>query len=753
VLVGIREKYADENFPFLTERLDGSSRHPVAIPCTYLVTQDFLPFFQTDVSFHRILDCNTRFAALFGFESRTELISAFAAEDVLFFFAARETLLERFENGFLDRFEVLFRRKDASSFWGEMCAVVAPDGKSIGGVVRDVTERKKNELSLKEQLCSLSMLTEIVADLMAELDSDSLLQKVLRYATSSMNTVHGSISFVDFATGERYVRWAQGPILSAFKGVRIPFGMGLGGEVVAVGKRRIVKDYKNYGNRLPHHDFDCISTSVGVPLRWKEQVFGYLSVYYEGEPREIEDARLEHLDQFAFLASMALHNARLYEDAQREIADRRRLEEELREATLEARRANEAKSDFLARMSHEIRTPLNVLTGVSDLLLERTIDPELRENLSMIAQAGKFLTEMVNDILDFSKIEAGMIEVERVQFSLSTMLGEAAPMFVFHAERSGIDFRLSADPTLPDIFLGDPLRIKQILFNLLGNAVKFTPSGFVRLSVNGEQLSDACFGIRFTVSDTGVGMRPEVLERIFEPYRQGEISVARRFGGSGLGLAISRKLAELMGGALSVESAFGRGSSFTLSLPLEVARTPSDTRDETEEPGAVLPEKLSILVADDNAVNRTLLSKLISLPGWSVAMVADGREALENARKNAPDVIIMDLEMPRMDGCTAVKSIREHEAFSGKRSFILGLTGYTRSESIQRCIEAGMDDCLAKPARKHALLASIAAHFANGERPGGLEREKEDVKRSPEEENDGAESLTGSFLGEENARA
>ena len=671
-----------------------------------------------------MIDCNAKFAVLFGFESKEELIRAFESENVLFPFAARETLLERFENGFLDRFEVLFRRKDASSFWGEVTAVVDPDGKSIGGLLLDVTERKKSELSLKEQYSSLSMLAEIAADLMAELDTDSLLQKVLRYATSSMNTEHGSISFVDFTTKERYVRWAQGPILSAFKGVRIPFGMGLGSEVVAAGKRRIVKDYKNYGNRLPHRDFDSIATSVGVPLRWKDEVFGYLSVYYEGEPREIEDARLEHLDQFAFLASMALYNARLYEDAQREIADRRRLEEELREATLEARRANEAKSDFLARMSHEIRTPLNVLTGVSDLLLERTIDPDLRENLSMIAQAGKFLTEMVNDILDFSKIEAGMIEVERIQFSLSAMLGEVAPMFVFHAERSGIEFRLSADPTLPDVFIGDPLRIKQILFNLLGNAVKFTPSGFVRLSVTGGQLAEACFPICFTVSDTGVGMMPEVLERIFEPYRQGEISVARRFGGSGLGLAISRKLAELMGGALSVESALGRGSSFTLSLPLEVARTPAETQDETEEPGAALPEKLSILVADDNAVNRTLLSKLISLPGWSVAMAADGREALEIARRNAPDVIIMDLEMPHMDGCTAAKCIREHEAFSGKYSFILGLTGYTRSESIQRCIDAGMDDCLAKPARKHALLARIAAHFADGDRPDGFDEEK-----------------------------
>lgn len=706
--------HADENSPFSSGHLKRTTPRPIAISWHNLSTQEYYPFFMTDASFRRLLECNPLFARLFGVEG-SEAFGSMPAAEVLFPSAAlRETILERFEKGFLDRFEAPFRRKDSSSFWGELSAIVSPDGSCICGILRDVTERKTNELWLKEQNSSLSMLAEISADLMAELDTDSLLQKVLRYATSAMNTEHGSISFVDFTTKERYVRWSQGPILSSFQGIRIPLGMGLGGEVIAAGKRKIVKDYRNFSNRLPDHDFDCIGTTVGVPLRWKDEVFGYLSIYYEGEPREIEDARLEHLDQFAFLASLALHNARLYEDAQLEIAERRRLEEELRKATLEAQRANEAKSDFLARMSHEIRTPLNILTGVSDLLLEREVDSELRENLSMISQAGKFLTEMVNDILDFSKIEAGMIEVERMPFSLSALLGDIAPMFVFHAERSGIAFRVSADPTLPDVFTGDSLRLKQILFNLLGNAMKFTKRGFVRLAVTGVPLGEFSYEIRFTVSDTGVGMMPDVLDSIFEPYHQGELSVARRFGGSGLGLPISRKLAELMGGVLSVESALGRGSDFTLSLPLEVARTPSDSKGTMEEEGTALPEKLSILVADDNTVNRTLLSKLLSLPGWTVLMAADGQEALEIVRKDAPDVIILDLEMPRMDGCAAAKAIRKHEVESGKRSFILGLTGYTRSESAPLCADAGMDDCLTKPARKFTLLAGIANYFSSG---------------------------------------
>jgi len=191
---------------------------------------------------------------------------------------------------------------------------------------------------------------------------------------------------------------------------------------------------------------------------------------------------------------------------------------------------------------------------VSDLLLEREGDFELRENLSMISQAGKFLTEMVNDILDFSKIEAGMIKVERMPFPMSTLLGDIAPMFVFHAERNGIDFRVSAEPTLPDVFMGDPLRLKQILFNLLGNAIKFTKKGSVRLAVTAVPLKEFVYELRFSVSDTGMGMMPDILDSIFEPYHQGELSVARRFGGSGLGLPISRKLAELMGGILSVES-------------------------------------------------------------------------------------------------------------------------------------------------------------------------------------------------------
>lgn len=722
-MVRIHGMHADEDSPLFSGCSKGKEPRPFGVTCRNLITQEYYPFFKTDVSFRRLLECNPLFAQLFGVEGSEAFENTSTAEVLFPPPALRRTILERFEKGFLDRFEALFRRKDSSSFWGELSAVVSPDGSCIGGIVRDVTERKKNELWLKERNSSLSMLAEIGADLMAELDTDSLLQKVLRYATSAMNTEHGSISFVDFDTKERYVRWSQGPILSAFQGVRIPFGMGLGGEVVSAGKRRIVHDYRNYGNRLPHHDFDCIATAVGVPLRWKDEVFGYLSIYYEGEPREIEDARLEHLDQFAFLASLALYNARLYEEAQLEIAERRRLEEELRKATLEAQRANAAKSDFLARMSHEIRTPLNILTGVSDLLLEREGDFELRENLSMISQAGKFLTEMVNDILDFSKIEAGMIKVERMPFSMSTLLGDIAPMFVFHAERNGIDFRVSAEPTLPDVFKGDPLRLKQILFNLLGNAIKFTKKGSVRLAVTAVPLKEFVYELRFSVSDTGMGMMPDILDSIFEPYHQGELSVARRFGGSGLGLPISRKLAELMGGVLSVESVLGRGSTFTLSLPMEVARTPSDSRGEFEEEGTALPEKLSILVADDNSVNRTLLSKLLSLPGWTIAMAADGQEALEIARRDAPDVIILDLEMPRMDGCAAAKAIREHEALSGRRSFILGLTGYTRSECVRRCTDAGMDDCFAKPARKYALLASIAKHFSPGAGWNPLEEE------------------------------
>jgi len=579
-------------------------------------------------------------------------------------------------------------------------------------IVYDAAGCRKKKLLLSERNASLAMLSEIAADLMSDLETETLLQKVLRYATSSMNTEHGSISFIDFSAKDRYVRWAQGPILQGYIGVRIPFGMGLGSAVIAAGERRIVKNYQQYENRLPYEDFDGISTVVGIPLRWRDEVFGYLSVYYEGEPRELEEAKLKHLDQFAFLASLALHNATLYEEAQRELKERRRLEEELRMATQEAERANAAKSDFLARMSHEIRTPLNVLTGMSDLLLQRYGDCELREDLVTIAQTGRFLAEMVNDILDFSRIEAGRVDIEHIPFSLADLTGELSSVFGFHAKQSGILFRSTTAPLLFDLFLGDPLRIKQILFNLLGNAVKFTLRGEVALSVKGSPLPDGRFRLLFTVSDTGKGMRPEELEEIFEPYRQGSGSVPRRFGGSGLGLPISRKLAELMGGSLSVESVPGKGSSFTLDIPLQIARS-SVEGVEAVNGQATLPEELSILVVDDNIMNRTLLSRLLALPGWSVLLADDGEKAVEIADRNSPDVVILDLEMPKLDGLAAARAIRGGESASGKRAFILGLTGYAPSEVLPLCIEAGMDDCLGKPARKQAILASIAKHFSS----------------------------------------
>ncbi len=372
-----------------------------------------------------------------------------------------------------------------------------------------------------------------------------------------------------------------------------------------------------------------------------------------------------------------------------------------------AEEANRAKGDFLARMSHEIRTPINAVMGMSHLCLRTSVSDTQRHYLSTIHTAAGNLLHLVNDILDFSKIEANKLAVESTAFSLERVLTNLENIFRFRAEEKGVDFSLERDPNLPLYVYGDPLRLQQVLTNLLGNAVKFTAKGSVRLRVcraASEEGGDAA-RMAFSVSDTGTGITKEHLDDIFQPFTQAEGSISRLFGGTGLGLAISRHLAELMGGELTVRSVPGQGSTFCCLLPLKPAEAPPECA--IAEGAARFPEA-KVLLVEDNDINREIALAMLEECGVHADVACNGREAVEAVRKNAYHLVFMDIQMPIMDGLEAARRIRA-AGFPPDALPIVAMTAHALHGDREISLEAGMNEHITKPLQIEDVIVALRA--------------------------------------------
>lgn len=378
---------------------------------------------------------------------------------------------------------------------------------------------------------------------------------------------------------------------------------------------------------------------------------------------------------------------------------------EIRRLMLEARQSEEAKSLFLANMSHEMRTPLNGILGMTELALESEPDPEQRSFLETIHSSARTLLQIVNDVLDLSRIEKGGIRLEPHPFSIRAMVSELVQLFEPQARRKGLLLKADVEDAVPDAVLGDEARIRQVLANLLGNAVKFTQAGWVRL----EAAPDREDRIRFSVADSGPGIPEEKQKSIFQAFVQGDGSSTRQYGGSGLGLTICDRLAGLMGGEIHLESQPGTGAVFSFIVPL-----PEAPEGEKQASGAgrgqVGIRGLSILVAEDNEVNRLALERLLKRDGHFLRFAANGKEAAEEARIGRFDAILMDVRMPVVDGLEATRHIRQAEAAERRdRVPIIGLAERASPEEARRCLEAGMDDCLATPVHLDDLRRLLSA--------------------------------------------